>query len=90
LYVHLADIPETIDLGFLKQVRNLDRIGKKPLAGCGQRYASSSTMKDGSLRDLQLPLRVGHECLGLFCQIFRFGVYLPELTVPCDALPRAR
>jgi hypothetical protein len=47
-------------------------------------------MKDGSLRDLQLPLRVGHECLGLFCQIFRFGVYLPELTVPCDALPRAR
>jgi hypothetical protein len=81
LYVHLADIPETIDLGFLKQVRNLDRIGKKPLAGCGQRYASSST---------QLPLRFGHECLGLFCQIFRFGVYLPELIVPCDALPRAR
>jgi hypothetical protein len=54
LYVHLADIPETIDLGFLKQVRNLDRIGKKPLAGCGQRYASSSTMKE---LDAQLLLK---------------------------------
>jgi hypothetical protein len=87
LYVHLADIPETIDLGFLKQVRNLDRIGKKPLAGCGQRYASSYERWFAARLAIE---RFGHECLGLFCQIFRFGVYLPELTVPCDGLPKAR